>query len=813
MIKNYLVIALRSVWRSKFHSMINVVGLGVGITCCLLIALYLKDEWTFDSFHSKSKSIYRAYVKEDYGANQVFFNTVTPYPLANVLKENFGEIVYSVRIQPLRTEVIVNEKQFNERLLVADPNFFDVFDFPVIQGEKPSLDGLNDIILSRNTATKYFGDANPINKSLTVRIGDVDESFVVKAITENVPGNSSIQFDLLISSLHLTKLVSERALTSGWFNVTPETYVLLQPGTDVTSLESKFPPLFKSILGDDYEKSKYHVGLQPLEDIHLNTDYPTGISDVSDPRYSYILGGVALLVLFLACINFVTLAIGRSVTRAKEVGIRKVVGAVRTQLIAQFIGEAVLVTFVALLIGAAGAGIGLPLFNELSGKTLGLEWNAFTLICCLVFLLVIGLCAGSYPAFVLSAFKPISILKGTVQGNNKNLIRKVLVGVQLVLAVFLVSSTIVMRDQLSFLQNKNLGFDRENIMTLQLSGSGNRLRDVVSSAFEKGKLYRRELEALPQVASVSIASHDFGDGNWTNLGYTDDAGTYRTFFMNVVDEHYIPDMNISLASGRNFGSENTSDSTRGIIVNEAFLREYNITNPSGQRIPGRNFPDHEIIGVVKDFNYASLYAQVEPLVMVMNSTIVTSGAENISMNNSPVPKLFIRLHKGQTGEGIVEIEKLWKKLSNGDDFQFAFVDDRLNEQYRNDSNLGRILQIATILSILIGSLGLYALASLAMQSRVKEICIRKLLGATSAHLLGLLSKEFVAIMIVCILISAPITWYFMTQWLSTFAYKIDLNMTVFLSAGLASIVVALLTISFHAIKTVHAEPAEILKNE
>ena len=813
MVKNYLVIAFRSIWRSKFHSLINVLGLGVGIACCLLIALYLKDEWTFDAFHSKADNIYRAYVKEDWGENQQFFNTVTPYPLGGTLKENFEEIQYAVRIQPLRTEVLVNDQQFNERLLVADPHFFDVFDFPMIKGHAPSLEAMNDIVLSRATATKYFGDADPINKVITVRIADTNESFTVKAVAENVPLNSGIQFDLLISGLNLKKLVSERALTSGWFNVTPETYILLRPPSDVAALEKKFPALFKTILGDDYTKSKYTVGLQPLKQIHLDTSYPTGIAPVSDPKYSYILAGVALLVLFLACINFITLAVGRSIKRAKEVGIRKVVGAVRKQLVIQFIGEAVIVTTIALIVGAAVAGIALPMFNELSGKTLSLEVNGFTVLCGATFLLIIGLLAGSYPAFVLSSFKPISILKGVMQGNNKNVVRKALVGVQLVLAVFLVSSTIVMKNQLNYLQEKNLGFDRENVMTIQLSGSGNGLGAIVGSAFTKSKVYKQEFASLPEVVSVAAASHDFGNGNWTNIGYTDDKGTYRTLFMNVVDADYMETMQMKMLLGHAFAESNPSDSTRGVIVNEAFLKEYGLNDPLGQRLPGKNFIDHEIIGVVKDFNYSSLYSQVTPLVMVMNRQIILSGTENINFNNSPVPKLMIRLQAGQTAEGIAAVEKLWKKLSGGDDFQFAFVDERLAEQYRSDQNLGRILQIATILSILIGSLGLYALASLAMQSRIKEICIRKLMGASPGHLLGILSKEFVLMMTICIVISAPITWYFMNKWLDTFAYKIDVNMKVFITAGIASIVIGLLTISYHAIKTTNAQPADILKNE
>jgi putative ABC transport system permease protein len=813
MIKNYVTIAFRAIWRSKFHSLINIGGLSIGIACCLLIALYLKDEWTYDRFHSKAADIYRANVREDYGENQVFFNTVTPYPLGGVLKENFEEIAYSVRIQPLRTQVVVNNQKYNERLVIADPHFFDVFDFPVIKGSTPSLEEMNDIILSRATAERYFGDADPINKNITVRIGDVDEEFTIKAITENAPGNSSIQFDLMISGLNLKKIVNERVLTSGWFNVNPETYVLVKPGTDVAALQNKFPSVFKSVLGEDYEKSKYTVGLQPLTDIHLNTDFPAGVANVSDPKYSYILGGVALLVLFLACINFITLAIGRSLKRAKEVGIRKVVGAVRKQLIVQFIGEAVVVTVISLLVGVAIAGIGLPVFNDLAGKTLTLRIENFTIITAFVFIFIIGLFAGSYPALVLSAFKPISILKGTLQSNNKNVLRKVLVGVQLVLSVFLVSSTIVMQKQLTYLQEKNLGFDRENVMVMQLNPVGRSIRERMASGFQQGELYGHQFASLPQVKSTFTASHDFGNGDWTNIGYTDDKGTYRNFFMNVVDERFIPAMNIEMVSGNDFSSGNPAYERTGVIVNEAFAKEYALTNPVGQRIPGKNFIDHEIIGVVKDFNYSSLYTKVQPLVMVMNPELILSGTENINFNNSPSPKIFLRLHAGQTAAAIKEVEKVWKKISNGDDFEFSFVDQRLMEQYRSDQNLGRILQIATLLSILIGSLGLYALASLAMQNRVKEICIRKIMGASSQHLLTLLTKDFMTMIMICVALSMPITLYFMNSWLESFSYHVDIDLQVFALAGTVAILIGILTISYHAIRTANSQPAQTLKGE
>jgi putative ABC transport system permease protein len=588
----------------------------------------------------------------------------------------------------------------------------------------------------------------------------------------------------------------------------------LQENISATTLEKKFPSVFRTILGEEeFSKSKYTAGLQPLKSIHLDTYYPVGIAPVSNPMYAYILAGMAALLLFVACINFVTLSIGRSVKRAKEVGIRKVVGAARAQLITQFIGEALLVTMIALGAGIVLAGVGLPLFNDLSGKHLIFQVDGFLLLVALVLMVVIGLIAGSYPAFVLSNFKPIAILKGKMVTGRQG-VRKVLVGIQIVLSIFLVSSTLIMRQQLSYLQNKDLGFHREQlaVIPLQVPRVG-RMADRVKAGFEKVEQFKAELVKIPEVLSVGGSSHDFANGGWTNLGYTDDQGTYRNFTMNIVDDDYIPTLKIEMKTGRNFSEANTSDQRRAIIVNEAFVREYGWKEPLGKRIPGKGFIDHEIIGVVKDFNYASLYTKVTPLVMAMDATIPLSGSENINIDNSPVPKLMIRFRSANLAVAMEKVKEVWDRLTNGQEFEFAFVDQALAAQYRNDQNLSKIVSMATLLAMVIGSLGLYALAALAMQNRTKEIGIRKVMGATESSLLMLLSKDYVYLIGISLLFSIPITWYLMRQWLQAFEYKINVGWGVFAMAGTLSLLVALLTISYQVVKSAWAMPAETLKYE
>jgi putative ABC transport system permease protein len=803
-------------WRNKIHSIINILGLSLGIVCCILIVLFVYDEWTFDKFHSKADRIYRVYARENWGENQEFFNTVTPLPMGPALKENFPEVETFVRINPVGSQVRVGDYQFSEQVILGSPDFFNVFDFEFKEGDRNALSHESSVVITERIAKKYFGDINPLDKVISLQLGETFEDYYVRAVTANTPTNSSIQYDILISDLNLNKVFDERTITSAWFNISPETYVLLQQGTDPKLLEAKFPSLFRTILGEeDFKQSNYAPGLQPLTDIHLNTHYPVGIAPVSNPRYSFILAAIALLILVVACINFVTLSIGRSLKRGKEVGIRKVVGAQRSQLITQFIGEALIVTLIALVVGIVGAALSLSMFNELSGKHLVFPWNGFLVFILLCLLTLIGLIAGSYPAFVLSAFRPIAILKGGIQtGSGKQQIRMWLVGIQLVLSIFLVSSTLIMSQQLNYLQDKNLGFNKEQLAVITLTvPQGGRLTERIMAGFEKAELFKTAFSKIPEISGACTSSHDFANGNWTSIGYTDENGVYRNFSLNSVDDSYIPTLKMNLTQGRNFSKESLSDKRRAVIVNEAFQKEYGWENAIGKKIPGKNFADHEIVGVVKDFNYASLYTKVQPLVLVQDPSIILKGVENINIEGSPLPKLIVRLQPGNMKSTIEKIKVVWEQIAQGEEFRFAFVDQALAAQYQSDQNLGKIVRIATLLAMFIGSLGLYALASLAMQNRTKEISIRKVMGATEQSLLVLLTKDYVFLIAIALALSIPMTWYMMSQWLQSFEYRVTIGWQVFVWAGIVSMVIALLTISYQAIKTAWTRPAETLKYE
>lgn len=817
MIRNYLKVGFRSLWRTPSYTVVNMAGLGIAVACCILIALYVQDELTFDRFHSKAERIYRVFAREDWGDNEKFFYTTTPFPMGPTLKENIHGIEEQVRICPVGTQVRHDDAIREVTVTIGGVAMFDVFDFNLVRGKKEDVFAhQNNLVLSEAAAEMYFGDADPVGKALELRVGsDEFETYVVSGVAK-VPRNSSIRFSLMIPDLNLPKLYSNQALTSGWFSITPETYVLLAEGVTADEVVEKFPALFRTILGEEaFTNSKYSPGLQALTDIHLNPDFPAGIAPVNDPRYVYILSGIALLILVVACINFVTLSMGRSIRRSREVGVRKVVGADRRQLVFQFLGEGIIITLVALLAGIIVSFLVLPTFNELAGKELQFGVNSFLVAVLVILLVVIGILAGSYPAIALSSLRPAVALKGEFEkGQGKQGTRKFLVAFQLILSIFLISSTLIMRNQLRFLQEKDLGYNDGHVLAIPMKvPSEGRLASRVAKGFERAALFKSALSKHPGVQAVCAASHDFGTGAWTNVGFTDDEGIYRTFNLNIVDEDYIPAMEMSLLSGRAFSIAIPADARRGVIVNEAFVEMFGWTDALGKRIPGKNFDDHEIIGVLKDFHYAALYTSVEPLVVVVNANIILPGIENVNFQGSPFPKLMVRIDARNVQKTIADIEAEWQRIEPGEEFVFSFVDENLARQYEDDRRLGRVATVSTVLAMIIAMMGLYALATLAMQARVREISIRKVFGATEGSLLFLVSREYVVLIVVCLVFSIPMTLSVMKEWLSAFAYRVDISVVDFGLAGLVTLMVTLLSIAYRALLTVASQPASTLRGE
>jgi len=813
MLKNYILIAFRNIYKSKTLSAINIFGLALGIGASILIGLFVLDELTYDQFHTKADRIYRPWTIGKMGERESI-QSATPFSMGKQLKENYEEIEKYTVFTSFNEEVEKGENSFNENISIGSAEFFEIFTFNPIDGSL--IDAFSDpkyIVISKEMAQKYFDSEGIAGEEITINVGGEPRIFEVKAVIDDIPGNSSIRFDFLVSDYYLKDVFPEEMLTS-WFMITGDNYVLLAEGVDPEETSKKFSSLIEQKMGDRLENMSFEINLQPITDMHLNTDLQ-GNTPTMDPKYIAILGAIAALVLTIASINFVTLSLGRSMTRAREIGIRKSIGARRTQLIFQFMGEAILISFISTIIGAVLAISGLPLFNDLSGKDLSIVWSVSNISGLVVLAVLVGLVSGLYPAFIMAGFNPVSIIKGNVDvGKGKHMLRKALVTGQFVMSIFLITTTLLMKNQLSFLQNKNLGFNKEHVVIVPVNVADARgVREQVTKGTEKGKQLQQVLKGKAGIVNTAISSHTFEPGNWTEISYEDEQQNRYSFFYNTVTVDYIPTLGIELLSGRNFSEENSADFTRSIIVNESFVKAFNLENPIGARIPNENFMDHEIIGVVKDFHIESLHVKIAPLMIAQNVEIGFSGAHGIGIGSSPMPKVIVRVAPGMTQDAITEIRNAWNSVYAGEPFDYDFLDDNLKEQYTAEANFDKIMSSATILAVIIGCLGLFGLSTLTMNARLREVSIRKVLGASGNNLLIMLNKSFVLLIVIALVIASPFTYYAVEDWLSEFQYKIEITPWLFVAAGVLTIIISLITVSYQTIRAIRTNPADILRTE
>lgn len=798
--------------KSRVHFAINIIGLSVGLAACILVILFVKDELTYDQFHENAANIYRPYAieKED---DQIRQNSVTPGPLGPTMIGDIPEIKEYVIVGQFSNLVKKGNEPVQEDLLTVSPSFFKVFSFDVVSGSVEDIFvDPTDIVLTESMAQKYFGNEEAVGKTLQVMVGDDYRSYLVKAVTADVPSNSSIRYNFLIGEANNKYLFPERMLKS-WFAVFNETYFLLEDGADPAEVEQKMVPVLAQVFGENSSQRSYEVYLQSLTGIHLDTSVPAGIVAVSDARYSYILGSVALVILVIACVNFMNLSIGLSLARAKEIGMRKIMGARKRQLVIQFLGEAIVLSVIASLLAVLLAVIFLPTFNDLANRSLVLESSAANLVILVMVTLLVGLGAGSYPAMILSRFKPLNILKGqSGMGLGKQYMRNIMMTLQFVFSIFLIAATLIMSRQLTYLSNRNLGYDQENLVIVQANSSGRGIREMLSRGVEDAQLFKSELLKSPDIAGISISAFAPGSGGWLQIGY-DDNGVNRSFQVNVVGEDYVSVNGMRIVEGRDFSPEIASDKRQGIIVNEAFVRDFGLEDPVGKKIPGGRFDQHEIIGVVGDFNYLSLHTAVQPVVLMQNADIAFSGAEGIGISSRPSPKMSIRVSPNKLTESLRFIEDRWLDIYPGVPFEFEFLDERLAAQYEQERELNKIIRTAAVLAILIGCLGLFALSKLSIESRSKEISIRKVLGASYQTILYTLSRGYGLMIGIAFLIAIPATFYLVKEWLASFEYTIKLQGLEFALAGLLTLAIAVITVSFHSLRVARTNPALTLRDE
>ena len=809
MFKNYLKIALRNLLRQKLYAFINICGLALGVACCLLILLFVEHEWSFDRFHAKVNRIYRTVIVEHKADGGVQQQAYQPLPLGSTLQAEYPEIEQTARIFTGGGAVSYGDKHFSESFIFTDPNFFEIFDFQTLKGDPiKALADPNSVVITRRIAEKYFGSEDPMGKQLLTKNWRGQVDVIVAGVVENPPDNSSIQFDF---AMHITKFPQyERNLTR-WTNFNGSVYVLLKEGVESKTLESKFAPFVTKYWGEmrkgDQERGlmaksddALQLRLQPMTAMHLDTSVGSSHERVSNPIYALMLAGIAILVLAIACINFITLTLGRSMSRAREVGMRKVLGAFRQQLVRQFGGEALLLSALAFLLGLMLAELFLPVFKQFTQKDLSLQQlsGGWALLAMLGLLPLIGLLAGGYPAAFISRFQPATVLKGTLKLRQKSFFTHSLVVFQFGLAIFLIVCAIFIARQQQFIASRNLGYNPEHVIAINSFGGASH------DGGQKMLRLREALNAYPQqVLNVTGTSAAFNKG-WDLNGFTHE-GVERTAFIFGVDYDYLDMLGIQLVAGRNFSRELQSDLMNSVIVNEALVQEFGWQEPvlgrplsgwNDEKIPGGPV----VVGVVKDYHFLSLHRRIQPAVLLMDP--------DFGIND-----ILVRVSATNIPATIKLVEEKWHTVAPNTPFDFTFVNEDIQRQYETDLRWQKIISYSTIFAVMLACLGLFGLSTLAATSRTKEIGIRKVLGASVSRVVKLLSREFALLVLLANFIAWPFAYFVMNKVLQNYAYRIDLSWWVFALAGGVALFIALLTVSTQAIKAALANPVDSLRYE
>lgn len=795
MLRNLIKIAFRNLLKDKAYSAINILGLTIGITCSLFLLMYIMDEMSYDKYHAKAENIYRITtdVKEP---DNAFTWRITQRPLAAEIRHNYPEVLNSVRFDNTARRLYRNgDLQFYEDgIYLTDSTVFDMFSYEFIAGDPSSaLDEPFSLVLTESTAKKYFADpSEAINQTL---INDQNETFRITGVIRDVPRNSHFRFDGLMSS-------SSRAqYTGSWGNFGTTTYIELPEGYD----PAKMQPVFDKIVAEhvspvfDQYGVKVKYNLQPILSIHLYSKIADEVSEGGDISYIYIFSAVAIFMILIACINYMNLATARSAGRAKEVGLRKVMGSARAQLIAQFLTESVVVTIIALMISLALIYLTLPFFNTLANKQLPFSYVLETpvLLSLLGLIVFTGIIGGSYPAFYLSGFSPLSVLKGRLASKGGSLLfRKALVVTQFALSIFMLISTLVVFDQLNYLRDKDLGFNKENVVRMDVNGR------VTQPQMNELTAALRRVES---VISIGRADTSPGRGIAKGIFKVEDAEgkmVDRGVDLYGADYDYLDAMGMKVVLGRGFSKDNPGDTSFAVIVNESMVSRMGWKDPIGKRFAadGDNTFNRQVVGVIKDYNQNSLYDEIEPLMILLDPNPHT---------------VFVRLGAGDQRVAINELEKQWKQVFPDQPFEFAFLDADLDSQYQADEKRSQIFTAFSGLTILIACLGLLGLAAYTTERRTKEIGVRKVIGAGVNGLVLLVSKEFFVLVALGTMLAFPAAWFFTDRWLQNFAYRIQLGdeWGTFVISALMAFVITMITVGYHVVRAAVSNPVNALRNE
>ena len=805
MFKNYLKISLRNILKQKSYSFINIAGLAMGIAVFILIALYVQHELSFDTYHDNADRIYRV-IQEKPGSESVGKDkfATTPPALAPALMQEFPEIVSAARIGVLsNTLVSGNEKNFIEaKVHCTEPEIFEIFSIPFVKGDaKTALNDPFSILLSERTAEKYFSSENPVGKVLN--LGEKFD-FKVTGVFKNMPENSHFTMAVVIPFVTYFQFKFGPGALTEWSDYSSfYAYCLLREGAVPEESEKKFPVLLDKYKyhGSNIDRSrKAKYLLQPLTDIHLHSGVNVPISSTnSDIKYIILFSSIAFLILIIACINYMNLTTARSVQRAKEVGLRRVVGAKKSQLVKQLLGESFIFTLLALIASLFIIWLTLPVFNNFIERQLSFNpvQNPHLSLTVVLIILFAGLFAGSYPAFYISAFKPVTILKGAFKTSSKGaMLRNLLVMVQFSITIILVIATLIIRDQLHFINNRDMGYDKEQAVVLHVGDAGTR-----KNFHNNLETIKAELKRNPGILSVAGSKRLPNNINFNpvNILPGKAAGTYTPIYAVWGDDEFVNLYGIKIIQGRNFSKDFPADKNGAILLNETAAKTSRWESPIGKEITYWGNRTGKIVGIMKDFHFHSLHSPIEPLCIYYEPEYFDYLSIKINAHNIP--------------QTIVAIEKVIKKFSPKHPFEYHFFDEIFERSYRTEQKTGKLYGVFAFLSIIIACLGLLGLASFAAAQRTKEVGIRKSLGASTANITLLFLKEFVKWVFFANLIAWPVAYYAMNKWLQNFAYRTSIGIGTFILSGLIALLIALFTVAFQSIKAAGSNPVEALKYE
>lgn len=798
MIKNYIKVALRSLRKNKIYSFINIIGLALGLACAMLIILYVKDEVSFERFHHDVQNIYRI-VNTNYFEGKDHKDGNSGLLQGPRFKQNVPGIESFVRIQSVTKDFKNGTDVQSRDLLAVDSNFFQMFTFPLISGDKNTcLKNPNSIVLTEKEAMKEFGTTNAVGKIVMIKDDSVFVPYEVTAVAKNCPQNSSIQFDVL---LPFKESVEDAGNNMNWFNFFLNTFVKISPNASIPVVEKQMQSYFvkdasatfikmMKMFGGSPDEKISEYSLQQFLDMHLSTDLPSqnGLVNASNPLYSYILSGIALFVLLIACINFINLTIARSVKRAREIGIRKVAGGNRRQLIFQFLGESFLLCLIAFVLAVILVQLILPLFNELSNKALAFSYlfDARLIAGYIALFFITSFLAGFFPAIILSGYKPVATLYGRFKLVGKNYLQKSLVVLQFALASFLITGTLIIYYQFHYLTSTPLGYDDSNLIEVTKN----------EMTHEKAETFKTDLLKNPDIVYVAPKN----GGQWRTTAKINGDSSI-SFSYETVDESYLPALKIPIVTGRNFSDQFPSDSTQSVIVNESFVKEAGWKNPIGQTVNFIFYKEkYQVIGVVKDYHFVSLNQTITPQLFTMR-------------NRNDYDQFDIKIKPGTETESLKYIQKKFREFFPLSPYTYAFKADQNRKQYDAEAKWKHILLFGAALTIFISCIGLFGLTVLATEKRTKEIGIRKVLGASVNSIVSILSKDFLKLVLIALIISIPAAWIAGNKWLENYPYRITIGWSLFVIAGLMVVLIALVTVSFQAVKVAVANPVKSLRTE